>query len=84
MERTGGEGSTSPINQTVDAIMDMAVSLPALQKLGERIGVSVDATLSKTPANLEDNRKAQYPENNIVAQLMFTSSKGPVAKFSLG
>jgi uncharacterized membrane protein YqiK len=47
--RKGGEGSTSPINQTVDAIMDMAVSLPALKKLGESIGVDVDTTLVKTP-----------------------------------
>ena len=51
MERTVGAGSTSPINQTVDAIMDMAVSLPALQKLGESIGVNVDTTLSKKDKN---------------------------------
>jgi uncharacterized membrane protein YqiK len=55
LERAGGGGSTSPINQIVDAIMDMAVSLPALQKLGESIGVNVDATLSKAPAKPEDN-----------------------------
>lgn len=54
MERSGG--STSPVNQTVDAIMDMAVSLPALQKLGENIGVNLDATLSKTDPKSGDNR----------------------------
>ncbi|KQI71733.1 hypothetical protein AN191_12225 [Loktanella sp. 5RATIMAR09] len=53
--RTGNEGSTSPINQTVDAIMDMAVSLPALKKLGENIGVEVDTTLLKTPAKPKDD-----------------------------
>jgi len=55
LERTGGAGSTSPINQTVEAIMDMAVSLPALQKLGDRIGVDVDATLSKAPTKPIDD-----------------------------
>ena len=55
-ERTAGAGATSPINQTVEAIMDMAVSLPALQKLGERIGVNVDATLSKTDKKPENDR----------------------------
>lgn len=56
LDRNGGEGSTSPINQTVDAIMDMAVSLPALKKLGESIGVDVDATLMKTPTKQNDGR----------------------------
>lgn len=54
--RTGSEGSTSPINQTVDAIMDMAVSLPALKKLGENIGIEVDTTLLKTPPKPKDDR----------------------------
>lgn len=53
--RKGGEGPTSPINQTVDAIMDMAVSLPALKKLGENIGIEVDTTLLKTPPKPKDD-----------------------------
>lgn len=54
LDRKGSEGTTSPINQTVDAIMDMAVSLPALKKLGENIGVEVDTTLLKTPKKPKD------------------------------
>jgi uncharacterized membrane protein YqiK len=48
LDRKGGDGPTSPINQTVDAIMDMAVSLPALKKLGKNIGVEIDTNLLKT------------------------------------
>lgn len=58
LERTGSAGSTSPVNQTVDAIMDMAVSLPALQKLGESIGVNIDATLSKVEPKPKDDRSS--------------------------
>ncbi|MDB4092087.1 putative membrane protein YqiK [Planktotalea frisia] len=56
LDRASGGGSTSPVNQTVDAIMDMAVSLPALQKLGESIGVNVDATLPKMAPKPKDDR----------------------------
>lgn len=56
LDRASGGGATSPVNQTVDAIMDMAVSLPALQKLGESIGVNVDATLPKMAPKPKDDR----------------------------
>ena len=35
----------SPVAQTVDSILEMAVSLPAMKKLGEQIGVDLDSTL---------------------------------------
>lgn len=54
-ERNSGDSPTSPINQTVDAIMDMAVSLPALQKLGDRIGVAVDTSLMKSQPKAKDD-----------------------------
>lgn len=56
LERSGSSGSASPVNQTVDAIMDMAVSLPALQKLGESIGINVDATLPNAEPKPKDDR----------------------------
>lgn len=37
-DRAGG----SAVGQTMDAILDMAVSLPAMKKIGESIGVSLD------------------------------------------
>ena len=44
--RAEGGQATSPVNQTVDAILDMAVSLPAMQKLGDAVGVNLEKTLS--------------------------------------
>lgn len=45
----GGSGENSgksPVNQTLDSIMEMAVQLPALKKIGDQIGVSFDDTLA--------------------------------------
>jgi len=40
----GEGGGSSAVGQTMDAIMDMAVSLPAMKKLGESIGVNLDTS----------------------------------------
>lgn len=43
----GSEGaSRSPVNQALDSIMEMAVQLPALKKLGEDLGMSLDSGLA--------------------------------------
>jgi len=43
----GGErGDKPPVNQALDSIMDMAVQLPALRKIGEDLGVSFEDGLS--------------------------------------
>jgi uncharacterized membrane protein YqiK len=44
--RGGSDVATSPVNQTVDAILDMAISLPAMKKLGDAVGVKLDTVLS--------------------------------------
>ncbi|MFD0917144.1 flotillin family protein [Pseudahrensia aquimaris] len=41
--------SSSPVNQTVDAILDMAVSLPSLNKLGDMISKNMEATITDKP-----------------------------------
>lgn len=38
-----GAGDKPPVNQALDAILGMAVQLPALKKLGEDLGLSLDA-----------------------------------------
>lgn len=40
----GGEdsGPVSPFNQAVDGVLNMAVQLPAMQKLGKQLGVNLD------------------------------------------
>lgn len=47
----GGAENTSPVNQTVDAILDMAVSLPALKKLGDVVGINLDTALAGDKAH---------------------------------
>jgi hypothetical protein len=36
----------SAINQAVDSVLDMAVQVPALKKIGEELGISVDNGIS--------------------------------------
>ncbi|MEL6208124.1 MAG: flotillin domain-containing protein, partial [Pseudomonadota bacterium] len=38
----GGAAGTSPVGQAVDAIGAMAVQLPALKKIGEEVGISLE------------------------------------------
>ncbi|GGF66736.1 Uncharacterized membrane protein YqiK, contains Band7/PHB/SPFH domain [Mameliella alba] len=44
----GGTGSSegkAPVNQALDSIMGMAVQMPALKKLGEELGMTMDGTI---------------------------------------
>ncbi|MXQ07317.1 flotillin [Alphaproteobacteria bacterium GH1-50] len=41
----GGGGNGSPVGQTIDSILDMAVALPAMKKIGDSIGVNLDGVL---------------------------------------
>ncbi|HVL56121.1 MAG TPA: flotillin domain-containing protein, partial [Burkholderiaceae bacterium] len=38
----GGGGQKPAVNQAIDSIMEMAVQLPALKKLGDELGMSLD------------------------------------------
>jgi uncharacterized membrane protein YqiK len=42
--KTGGQSAehTSPVNQTIDSILDLAVTLPAMKKIGEAIGMNLE------------------------------------------
>ena len=49
-----GQGNQAPVNQALDAILGMAVQLPALKKLGDEIGMTFDkgvASLSDSAAD---------------------------------
>ncbi len=40
---SGGEGgSKAPVSQAIDSIMDMAVQMPALKKIGDAVGVNIE------------------------------------------
>lgn len=44
----GGAGErTSPMEQTVDSIMDLAVGLPAMKKIGDAVGVNLDGLIGE-------------------------------------
>ncbi|GGB11919.1 flotillin family protein [Allosediminivita pacifica] len=46
--RTGSEGgAASPVDHTVDAILDMAVSLPAMKKIGDVVGVNLGSVIGE-------------------------------------
>ncbi len=46
--RTGSEGGAgSPVDHTVDAILDMAVSLPAMKKIGDAVGVNLGSVMGE-------------------------------------
>ena len=67
-----GGGDKPPVNQALDSIMGMAVQLPALKKIGEELGVSMengvaglaeslaepDAAADETPAITDDAPEA--------------------------
>ncbi|QTN37020.1 flotillin family protein [Cognatishimia activa] len=44
---TGGGDGKAPINQALDSIMGMAVQMPALKKLGDELGLSMDGSISE-------------------------------------
>jgi len=53
----GGDQSKPVVNQALDSVMDMAVQLPALKKLGEELGVSMDKGLSGVTDALDSDKK---------------------------
>jgi len=47
----GGDGSSqapSPVNQTVDSILDLAVSLPAMRKIGDAVGINLEGIVPES------------------------------------
>jgi flotillin len=47
MNGSGGDGGAKPaVNQAMDSILGMALQLPAMRKLGEELGISLDGGLA--------------------------------------
>lgn len=38
----GGGGEKAPVNQAIDSILGMALQLPAMQRLGQQVGLSIE------------------------------------------
>ena len=54
MGSTGGDGATAPVNQALNSIMDMAVQLPALKKIGDAVGVNLEETIETVSGKKSD------------------------------
>ncbi|MEL6577125.1 MAG: flotillin domain-containing protein [Pseudomonadota bacterium] len=61
---TGVPVGGSPVNQAVDAIGAMAVQLPALKKLGEEVGISLEDGLAGVVAGATALGDATRPRSN--------------------
>ena len=51
---SGNGADKAPVNQALDSIMSMAVQLPALKKLGEELGVSMENGVAGLTESLSD------------------------------
>ncbi|MEJ5218029.1 flotillin domain-containing protein [Cognatishimia sp. D5M38] len=59
---TGGGDGKAPINQALDSIMGMAVQMPALKKLGDELGLSMDGNISEL---LDTDDAVQAPSKEV-------------------
>ena len=58
----GGSGAQQPINSVLDGLLNFALQLPAMQKLGESVGVNIDTALEDAKnigKNLASSKKEQ-------------------------
>ena len=52
-----GDGSKPPVNQALDSILEMAVQLPALKKIGEELGFNVEEGMAGLAGSQPSQRK---------------------------
>ena len=51
---TGGDGT--PVNQVIDGMLQLALQLPAVKKLGEEVGLNIGGGVRELSASLEGER----------------------------
>ncbi|MDP2084939.1 MAG: flotillin domain-containing protein [Gemmobacter sp.] len=59
----GGEGGGSTVNQVVDGVLSMALQLPAVQRLGEEVGMNIGDGVRGLAAQL-DRRGITRPKDD--------------------
>ncbi len=64
----GPRGEGAPVNQALDSIMGMALQMPAMKKLGEELGLSLESGLAEVAdgAYLSD-KKAEIETDSVKA-----------------
>ena len=59
----GGEGGEkSTVNQVVDSVLGMALQLPAVQKLGEEVGMNIGDGVNSLTKSLESKSTGDTPD----------------------
>ena len=62
---SGGEGADkSTVNQVVDSVLGMALQLPAVQKLGEEVGMNIGDGVNGLTKSLESKSAGDTPETS--------------------
>ncbi|WP_299500108.1 flotillin domain-containing protein [uncultured Roseobacter sp.] len=65
----GTNGGKAPVNQALDSIMGMAVQLPALKKLGQELGVSMENGVAGLADSLLEKEDAPVPAAELSADV---------------
>ncbi|WP_298973173.1 flotillin domain-containing protein [uncultured Roseobacter sp.] len=65
----GANGGKAPVNQALDSIMGMAVQLPALKKLGQELGVSMENGVAGLADSLLEKEDASVPAAELSADV---------------
>ncbi|WP_299632334.1 flotillin domain-containing protein [uncultured Roseobacter sp.] len=65
----GANGGKAPVNQALDSIMGMAVQLPALKKLGQELGVSMENGVAGLADSLLEKEDAPVPAAELSADV---------------
>lgn len=63
---SGGGGDKPVVNQALDSILGMAVQMPALKKLGEELGVSLEGGLAQVTNDAMNVKPAPKPEPEVL------------------
>jgi hypothetical protein len=57
-----GGGGKPPLNQAIDSIMEMAVQMPALRKIGEELAMDFEGGIAGFAAKTLNGGKDEAPE----------------------
>ena len=75
----GGTGSDKPaVNQALDSILGMAVQLPAMKRIGEELGISLEGSYNAVTAGPGKGNGAGDPGDAPAPAELTPESAGPV------
>ncbi|MGC3940136.1 flotillin family protein [Roseobacter sp. EG26] len=75
----GPRGDGAPVNQALDSIMGMALQMPAMKKLGEELGLSLESGLAEVADGAYLSEKKSEIEADSVKAIKGGAEEKPVA-----